>query len=167
MTGNQQARYTKISKFLSLVLRHQPEKVGLTLDKAGWVSITELLRACEQHGLPFTLDELKAVVATSDKQRFALSEDGLRIRANQGHSVDIELGYQPLEPPDVLRTVGDEQALLGTIAALIRLLAQPCEERLVARECRVHTLSNRAIETTASVVRSGEKPSPCTSTWPW
>ncbi|MFN8489087.1 MAG: RNA 2'-phosphotransferase [Caldilineaceae bacterium] len=102
MPNKQPDRFTRISKFLSLVLRHQPDKIGITLDKAGWVAVTELLRACQQHGFPITLEELKTVVATSDKQRFAFSEDGTRIRANQGHSVDVELGYQPVTPPAML-----------------------------------------------------------------
>ena len=99
---NDQQRLVKISKFLSLVLRHQPDKIGVTLDKAGWVAVDELLRACQQHSFPITLEELKAVVATSDKKRFAFNEDGMQIRANQGHSVEVELGYQPATPPALL-----------------------------------------------------------------
>jgi putative RNA 2'-phosphotransferase len=90
------------SKFLSLILRHQPEKIGLTLDAAGWVEVDVLLAACGAHGVAMTRAELEALVAGSDKQRFALSADGLRIRANQGHSVPVELGYEPAEPPAVL-----------------------------------------------------------------
>ncbi|MCL4303201.1 MAG: RNA 2'-phosphotransferase [Anaerolineae bacterium] len=96
------SRTVKISKFLSLLLRHKPETIGLTLDSAGWTSVEELLRACEQHEVPLSREELEAVVATNDKQRFSLSEDGRRIRANQGHSVEVELGYQPAEPPEFL-----------------------------------------------------------------
>ena len=99
---NDQQRLVKISKFLSLVLRHQPDKIGITLDKAGWVAVDELLRACQQHSFPITLEELKIVVATSDKKRFAFNEDGTQIRANQGHSVEVELGYQPVTPPALL-----------------------------------------------------------------
>jgi len=100
--NNDQQRLVKISKFLSLVLRHQPDKIGVTLDKAGWVAVDELLRACQQHSLPITLEELKTVVATSDKKRFAFSEDGTQIRASQGHSVEVELGYQPVTLPALL-----------------------------------------------------------------
>jgi putative RNA 2'-phosphotransferase len=95
-------RTVKISKFLSRVLRHKPETIGLSLDKAGWVSVSELLRACERHEFPISRQELEAAVANNDKQRFSLSEDGLRIRANQGHSIEVELGYQPLQPPEIL-----------------------------------------------------------------
>ena len=99
---NDQQRLVKISKFLSLVLRHQPDKIGITLDKAGWVAVDELLRACQQHSFPITLEELKIVVATSDKKRFAFNEDGTQIRANQGHSVDVDLQLLPTVPPTTL-----------------------------------------------------------------
>ena len=92
----------RTSKFLSLVLRHQPELIGIELDAAGWVFVDELLRACRARGHEITPDELREVVASSDKQRFSFSEDGRRIRANQGHSVRVELGYSPSVPPDVL-----------------------------------------------------------------
>jgi putative RNA 2'-phosphotransferase len=95
-------RTVQTSKFLSLVLRHQPEKIGVTLDAAGWVGVSELLKAMTRHGKPLTEAELRRVVETSDKKRFALSDDGLRIRASQGHSVEVELGYEPATPPDVL-----------------------------------------------------------------
>jgi putative RNA 2'-phosphotransferase len=95
-------RLVKVSKFLSLVLRHQPQKIGIKLDAAGWVSVSELLQACHAAGFPLSMDELKETVATNDKRRFSFSADGLMIRANQGHSIEVELGYQPLMPPPVL-----------------------------------------------------------------
>lgn len=91
-----------LSKFLSLVLRHQPDTIGLTLDEAGWADVDELLRKLSQHGHPADRALLEALVAQSDKQRFALSPDGRRIRANQGHSVPVELGYIPQTPPERL-----------------------------------------------------------------
>lgn len=90
------------SKFLSLILRHEPERVGLTLGEGGWVGVDELLAAVNRHGTPLNLDQLKHIVATSDKKRFAFSEDGRRIRANQGHSVEVDLQYEPQTPPEVL-----------------------------------------------------------------
>ena len=90
------------SKFLSLVLRHAPEKIGIALDSAGWVHVDALLAAMAKHGKALTQAELRRIVETSDKKRFALSEDGRRIRASQGHSVEVELGYEPTTPPDVL-----------------------------------------------------------------
>lgn len=93
---------TAASKFLSFVLRHEPGAVGITLDSGGWVEVNVLLDACAEHARPLSRAELDEVVATSPKQRFALSDDGQRIRANQGHSTAVDLGYEPAEPPDVL-----------------------------------------------------------------
>jgi putative RNA 2'-phosphotransferase len=92
----------KISKFLSLVLRHKPQEIGISLDDAGWVDVDTLLTACANHRFRITRQQLDEVVATSDKKRFAFSEDGTRIRANQGHSVQVELGYEPAKPPEIL-----------------------------------------------------------------
>ena len=92
----------KKSKFLSLVLRHEPGAAGVTLDEAGWVAVADLLAGCRRAGVAIDPDELREIVRTSDKQRFALSDDGTRIRANQGHSVEVELGHAPAEPPAVL-----------------------------------------------------------------
>ena len=90
------------SKFLSLILRHEPERVGLQLGEAGWVAVDDLLNAVNQHGTPLTRDQLNHIVATSDKRRLAFSEDGQRIRASQGHSVEIDLQYAPQQPPEIL-----------------------------------------------------------------
>ncbi|MCC7337280.1 MAG: RNA 2'-phosphotransferase [Pirellulaceae bacterium] len=91
------------SKFLSLVLRHRPEVVGMQLDAEGWLPIDELIANANARGNRLSLELVHDVVATNDKQRFALSEDGLRIRANQGHSVaDVELNLQPTKPPELL-----------------------------------------------------------------
>ncbi|MBI1881989.1 MAG: RNA 2'-phosphotransferase [Chloroflexi bacterium] len=109
-------RTVKISKFLSLVLRHKPETVGLTLDQAGWVSVLELLQACERHSFPISLEELRVVVANNDKKRFAFSQDGTLIRASQGHSVEVDLGYQPLQPPEFLYH-GTVERFLSSIMA--------------------------------------------------
>ena len=92
----------RTSKFLSLVLRHEPERVGIQLGEAGWVGVEELLQAVNGHGVSLTLEQLQHIVATSDKKRFALSEDGQRIRASQGHSVEIDLQYPPQTPPEIL-----------------------------------------------------------------
>src|SRR4051794_12977820 len=92
----------KLSKFLSLVLRHKPEEIGITLDSGGWVAVDELLRACAAYGKHISRDEVDQLVASSDKQRFALNEDRTRIRANQGHSVEVTLDHKPATPPAVL-----------------------------------------------------------------
>lgn len=91
-----------VSRFLSLVLRHKPETIGLTLDKAGWVDVVTLIEKLEQHGRTVTRDEIEVMVATNDKKRFVLSEDRERIKAAQGHSLDVELELKQQIPPDVL-----------------------------------------------------------------
>jgi putative RNA 2'-phosphotransferase len=91
-----------LSKFLSFVLRHKPDAIGLTLDPQGWVSIDELVTRGNAAGTRFDRDDLLQVVETSDKKRFSVSADGLSIRAAQGHSVSVELGLPPQEPPPIL-----------------------------------------------------------------
>ncbi|WP_237151905.1 RNA 2'-phosphotransferase [Oryzibacter oryziterrae] len=92
----------KLSKFVSYILRHKPESIGLVLDAEGWARIDELLEKGNASGVSFGRDELLELVANSDKKRFSLSEDGLRIRAAQGHSVEVTLGLEAREPPSVL-----------------------------------------------------------------
>lgn len=94
-----EASRTRLSKFLSYVLRHRPDAIGLELDDGGWVEVEALLRLGRVDGKAITRAELDEVVATNAKQRFAFSEDGARIRASQGHSVDVELGYEAAVPP--------------------------------------------------------------------
>lgn len=90
------------SKLLSYWLRHQPEAGGLTLDANGWTSTSSLLDALQRHGAPHALDDLRALVESSDKKRFELSPDESRIRARQGHSVTVEGDWSPATPPDIL-----------------------------------------------------------------
>jgi len=91
------------SKFLSFILRHQPESIGVSLDPEGWIDIDVLVFAATKHGQKLSLTLVHAVVAENDKRRFGLSEDGLRIRANQGHSIpSIDLDLAPVEPPNQL-----------------------------------------------------------------
>jgi putative RNA 2'-phosphotransferase len=92
----------RASKLLSLVLRHEPQHIGITLDSAGWVAVDELLAAVNQAGIPLTRALLQRVVDENDKQRFRFSDDGLRIRASQGHSVEVELALPPKTPPELL-----------------------------------------------------------------
>ena len=93
---------TSASKFLSLVLRHEPSAAHVTLDSAGWLEVEALLAGCAKAGRALTRDELEHVVVTNAKKRFEFSADGLRIRASQGHSVEVELEYAPQEPPELL-----------------------------------------------------------------
>lgn len=107
-TMDEQAR-TKVSKFLSFVLRHDPGAIGIQLDRRGWVNIEDLLRQCQAHGHEISRPVLEEVVATSPKRRFAISADGVQIRANQGHSTEVDLDYEAAMPPEIL--------FHGTIAA--------------------------------------------------
>ena len=95
-------RLVRISKFLSLVLRHKPEIIALSLDQGGWARVDELLIKANQADLSLNKQLLRQVVEQNDKQRFAFSDDGLRIRASQGHSFPIDLGLEPLTPPEYL-----------------------------------------------------------------
>ncbi len=92
----------KISKRLSYVLRHKPEAIGIELDESGWVSTEDLLNKLNEHGTPIDLTVLQRVVANNDKQRFSFNLDGTRIRANQGHSIDLDLQLTEKQPPDIL-----------------------------------------------------------------
>jgi putative RNA 2'-phosphotransferase len=92
----------KISKFLSLVLRHDPQKIGIQLDECGWVSIEELLEKAKLNHVQINLEQLNRVVETNDKKRFAISEDGTKIRASQGHSIQVDLRLTETKPPTTL-----------------------------------------------------------------
>jgi putative RNA 2'-phosphotransferase len=85
------------SKFLSLVLRHRPEEIGLALDENGWASVSELLQKAKMD--PPTLEE---IVATNEKKRFSFNEDKTKIRAAQGHSIDVDIQLKPVDPPETL-----------------------------------------------------------------
>ncbi len=93
---------TATSRLLSWMLRHAPHEAGLRLDAAGWAAVDEVLAACRARGRPIDRAGLGLLVAASDKQRFALSPDGARIRAVQGHSVPVALGHPEREPPALL-----------------------------------------------------------------
>ncbi|WP_371670342.1 RNA 2'-phosphotransferase [Streptomyces sp. NBC_00289] len=93
-------RTVKVSKYLSKHLRHQPERIGLTLDEGGWVEIDVLIASAAAHGFTFTRHELDHVVVANDKRRFAV--EGTRIRASQGHSVEVDLGLPTATPPSYL-----------------------------------------------------------------
>lgn len=98
----EQRREVKVSKFLSLVLRHNPEKIGIVIDNAGWVRVDCLLAALAKHGMPLTMSELQTVVEQNSKKRFAFNEDETMIRASQGHSVNVSLEYESIQPPTIL-----------------------------------------------------------------
>jgi putative RNA 2'-phosphotransferase len=96
------ASIVSTSKLLSLILRHKPEEIGLSLDSSGWADIDELLRLTAAKGKPLTRAIIDEIVVTNDKKRFFISTDGTKIRANQGHSIPVELGLPSREPPAML-----------------------------------------------------------------
>jgi putative RNA 2'-phosphotransferase len=110
------ARQIRLSKFLSLHLRHCPEALGLTLEAGGWVAVEAFLQACARRGQPLTRAELEELVTENDKQRFAFDETHTRIRAQQGHSVPVELGLVAQKPPAPLYH--------GTVAAALPAIRQ-------------------------------------------
>jgi putative RNA 2'-phosphotransferase len=95
-------RLVRLSKWVSLRLRHDPAGIGLVLDHQGWAGVDDLIAASARHGVRFTRADLDAVVAGNNKQRFEYDPEGERIRARQGHSVPVDLGYADTAPPDIL-----------------------------------------------------------------
>ena len=91
----------RTGKYISLLLRHHPEKAGIVLDEHGWTDVETLLEKVNlTHSI--TLEELHQIADGPDKKRYEFSQDGKQIRAVHGHSVNVDLGYKPVEPPDVL-----------------------------------------------------------------
>lgn len=103
----------EISKFLSLVLRHQPQKIGLIIDENGWANVDELLNKLNQYHWQIDRQTLEEVVKTNDKQRFAFDETKEKIRASQGHSIEVDLGLLPIEPPEILYHGTADKSLPG------------------------------------------------------
>ncbi len=97
-----EARTVKISKYLSKHLRHDPERIGLTLEPGGWVRVDDLLAACQRNAMALTREELDYVVENNNKQRFGFDETGEKIRARQGHSVEVDLELTEQMPPEIL-----------------------------------------------------------------
>lgn len=98
----EEARKKSIGKFLSLILRHEPSKIGIQLDANGWADIEELIQKCGKYRVSFTRKELEEIVATNNKKRYSLNDDQTKIRANQGHSIAVDLEFTPQEPPAFL-----------------------------------------------------------------
>lgn len=105
---------TQVSKFLSYILRHKPDAIDLTLDKNGWAEISQLIFCAKKHNKQLTLELILDVVKQNDKQRFSLSPDNKKIRANQGHSIPIELELESRIPPEYLYH-GTAQRFLDSI----------------------------------------------------
>ena len=139
-------RLVTVSKYLAKHLRHAPHELGLTLRPGGWVPVDDLLAAAGRHGFPITYDELVGVVEAGDKRRFAFDVSGELVRANQGHSVEVDLQLEPAEPPEVLYH--------GTVG---RFLPAILAEGLV-RGNRHHVHLSRDVETARKVGARRGKP---------
>lgn len=118
------SRLVKVSKYLSKHLRHQPERLGLKLEPGGWVRVDELLAACRAHNFSVTRAELDEVVALNDKQRFSFDPTREMIRANQGHSVEVDLQLEAKEPPRLLYHGTGERAAESISTNGIRRMAR-------------------------------------------
>ncbi|WP_431164973.1 RNA 2'-phosphotransferase [Tenacibaculum halocynthiae] len=137
----------RISKFLSLLLRHQPEKIGLQLDSNGWATVEELLQKSRKHGVRFTIDELEGVVVNNDKKRFTFNDDKTKIRANQGHSLKtIDLELKPVQPPEFLYH--------GTVAKFMNAI----HDKGLQKMSRQHVHLSTEIETAMKVGSRRGKP---------
>jgi len=137
---------TRLSKFISLVLRHKPETIGLSLDKNGWAQTAVLIEKMNKKGLPITHELLDYLVATNPKKRFSFNEDKTRIRANQGHSIEIDLQLMPVHPPAVLYHGTD-------VHSIASILQSGLEKRQ-----RQHVHLSPDIETAVTVGKRHGKP---------
>ncbi|MCH9671032.1 MAG: RNA 2'-phosphotransferase [Gammaproteobacteria bacterium] len=135
----------RTSKFLSRVLRHKPGSIGIELDANGWTSVDVLLTQAAAAGRSLSRADLEDVVATNDKQRFSFSDDGSRIRANQGHSVKVDLGLLSITPPDLL--------FHGTVERFVSAIR--AQGLLAQKRHHVHLSPNREIATSVGK-RRGE-----------
>lgn len=135
-----------ISKFLSLVLRHKPGEIGISMDSEGWVDVKELLEKCSAKKRYINLELLQQIVNTNDKQRFAFNHDHTKIRASQGHTVEVDLKLEPVEPLEFLYH--------GTVAKFIDNIRetglQPME--------RMHVHLSKDLETAIKVGSRRGKP---------
>ncbi len=141
-----QPRAVRLSKYLAKYLRHAPQGLGLKLQPGGWVPVDDLLAAALRNGFPIAYDELVECVETNDKQRFALDVSGELIRANQGHSVAVDLQLEEREPPETLYH--------GTVE---RFLSSILEDGLV-RGKRHHVHLSKDVETARKVGSRRGKP---------
>ena len=137
---------TRISKFLSLVLRHQPEQIGLALDANGWADVSQLIQQCNKAGMALTLPVLEHIVDTNAKKRFAFNDQKDKIRASQGHSVEIELALEPVVPPHILYH--------GTADRFVVSI----QEQGLIKQQRQHVHLSATIETAINVGQRHGKP---------
>jgi len=143
---NSVKKQIQLSKFLSLVLRHKPETIGIQLDENGWVEIGELIEKSNQKGVKFDRETLNHIVEINSKKRFAFNDKCDKIRASQGHSVEIELGYTNQKPPQIL--------FHGTSLTSV----QPILETGLKKQNRQHVHLSKDLETAIKVGQRHGKP---------
>ena len=129
----------RTGKFMSLILRHNPQKIGITLDDAGWASVDELLVGLKRKGHAISFEQLDDIVETNDKKRYRFNEDKTRICANQGHSLKLDLELNEFEPPEVLYH--------GTASRFMKLI----KEQGLIKGSRHHVHLSKDKETARSV----------------
>lgn len=106
---------TKLSKFLSLILRHKPEEIDICLDENGWADVSELINGINNTGRKINFELLKEIVKTDNKGRYSFNEDMTKIRANQGHSINVDVNLKEIIPPDVLYHGTAERFILNIL----------------------------------------------------
>ncbi|MCW3124678.1 MAG: 2-phosphotransferase [Bacteroidetes bacterium] len=143
------------SKFLSLVLRHQPTLIGLAMDSEGWVDVSELITKMNDNGHTIDVQKLETIIMTSDKQRFAYNDDKTKIRANQGHSVNVDLQFEAVTPDELLYhgTVSEfiESIRAGGLKKMSRTHVHLSRDRATAM-----TVGGRRGKPVILIVRAGE-----------
>lgn len=114
MKNTDKASQDRLSKFISLVLRHHPEAAGITIEEHGWADVEALLAGLKRTGRTIDRELLEKIVAEDEKKRYSFDEGGTRIRANQGHSIQVNLELTPIEPPEFLYH-GTASRFIGSI----------------------------------------------------
>ena len=136
----------KTSKFIALILRHKPETIGITLDEHGWADVQELIAGVQKTRPDFNMDTLEAVVRSNNKQRYSFNEDRTKIRANQGHSIQVDVELQKKRPPEILYHGTAETSVPS-------ILEQGLDSRRL-----LHVHLSKDVETATNVGRRHGKP---------
>jgi putative RNA 2'-phosphotransferase len=139
-------QFKTTSKFLSLILRHKPETIGIQLDENGWANVDELISKINANGKELDFESLENIVLTNDKQRFSFNDDLTMIRANQGHSIEVDLALEPALPP--------EKLYHGTVAKFLEAI----KENGLQKMSRQHVHLSHDISTAQKVGSRRGKP---------
>ncbi|MGB1311763.1 MAG: RNA 2'-phosphotransferase [Leucothrix sp.] len=149
-----QKQQKRIGKFISLILRHEPEKIGLQLDNAGWADVDELLAGLKRKNREISFAQLQELVTSNDKQRYSFNEDQTRIRANQGHSLKLDLQLEAREPPAQLYH-GTATRFLETILEQGLVRGERHHVHLSSEEITAHNVGSRHGRPVVLTIESG------------